>query len=181
MTSEPFLTTPDPAQLSEQIRSASDDFTARRRRVVCLSLTSAACMGVIALYQIGATRHIPEPPLPGLDADAVDASGEAYARLLVGDAFLGFVSYGLTMLLAGVGGPRRHLSHPWIPLALAVKGGADALQAAKLTVDQWTKHRAFCSWCLAAATATFVAFPAMLPEAAAALRRVTGSGDPSGR
>ena len=181
MTSEALFTTPDPAQLSEEIRSASDEFTARRRRVVCLSLTSAACMGVIALYQIGATRHIPEPPVPGLDADAVDASGEAYARLSVGDAFLGFLSYGVTMLLAGIGGPRRHLSHPWVPLALAAKGGADALQAAKLTVDQWTTHRAFCSWCLAAACATFAALPAMLPEAAAALHRVTGSGGPSGR
>ncbi|MBA3884147.1 MAG: hypothetical protein H0X67_00260 [Acidobacteria bacterium] len=46
------------------------------------------------------------------------------------DAFLGFGSYAVTMLLAGVGGPRRHLTHPWLPRALAVKAGLDAAQAA---------------------------------------------------
>jgi hypothetical protein len=121
-------------------------------------------MGVIALYQIGATKHVPEPPLPLLDADKVDASKEAYEKLSVGDAFIGFVSYGVTMLLAAAGGPRRHVSHPWLPRALAVKAAFDALQAAKLTVDQWTKHRAFCSWCLTAAGATFAVIPAVIPE-----------------
>lgn len=44
--------------------------------------------------------------------------------------------------------------------------------AAKLTVDQWTKQRAFCEWCLAAAGATFAALPAVMPEATAAWRRL---------
>jgi len=83
------LTTHDPAKLSREIRLADDALTEQRRRVVALSLTSAACMGVIALYQIGATKHVPEPPLPLLDADKVDASKEAYEKLSVGDAFIG--------------------------------------------------------------------------------------------
>lgn len=165
------LTTHDPATLSREIRLADDALTEQRRRVVALSLTSAACMGVIALYQIGATKHVPEPPLPLLDADKVDASKEAYEKLSVGDAFIGFVSYGVTMLLAAAGGPRRHVSHPWLPRALAVKAAFDALQAAKLTVDQWTKHRAFCSWCLTAAGATFAVIPAVIPELRASLRK----------
>ena len=156
--------TPDPAKLSADIRHAHDSLTAQRRRVVALSLTSAACMGVIALYQIGSTRHVPEPPLPMLAADKVDASKEAYAMLSVGDAFIGFVSYGVTMLLAGIGGPRRHLTSPWLPRVLALKAAFDAAQAAKLTVDQWTRHRAFCSWCLVAAGATFATLPAVIPE-----------------
>lgn len=163
------LTTPDPAMLSAAIREAQDPLTRRRRRVVALSLTLAASMGVIALYQIGATRHVPEPDGPMLDADKVDASEEAYARLSAGDAFLGFVSYGVTMLLAAAGGPRRHLTDPWLPRALAVKAELDAAQAAKLTVDQWTKHRAFCSWCLLAAGATFAVVPAVVPELRASL------------
>ncbi len=165
------LTTHDPAKLSREIRLADDALTEQRRRVVALSLTSAACMGVIALYQIGATKHVPEPPLPLLDADKVDASKEAYEKLSVGDAFIGFVSYGVTMLLAAAGGPRRHVSHPWLPRALAVKAAFDAAQAAKLTVDQWTKHRAFCSWCLTAAGATFAVIPAVIPELRATLRK----------
>jgi len=117
----PTIITPDPARLSTEIRQAEDPLTQRRRRVVWLSLTSAASMAVIALYQIGATTHVPEPPLRMLDADKVDASEEAYAKLSVGVAFIGFVSYGVTMLLAAAGGPRRHVSHPWLPRALAVK------------------------------------------------------------
>lgn len=167
----PMITTPDPAKLSTEIRQAEDPLTQRRRRIVWLSLTSATSMAVIALYQIGATTHVPEPPLPMLDADKVDGSEEAYAKLSVGDAFLGFVSYGVTMLLAAAGGPRRHVSHPWLPRALAVKAAFDAAQAAKLTVDQWTKHRAFCSWCLAAAGATFAVIPAVMPELRASMRR----------
>lgn len=165
------IQTPDPARLSHDIRHATDDFTAQRRRIVGLGLTSAACMGLIALYQIGSIKHLPEPPLPLTDADKVDASEEAYARLSVGDAFIGFASYSVTMLLAAVGGPRRHESSPWVPVALAAKVGFDAAQAAKLSVDQWTKHRAFCTWCLVAAGATFAAVPAVWPELRAALRR----------
>ena len=74
----------EPVQLSSDIRGAQDQLTRHRRRVVRLSLTSAACMAVVALYQVGATKHVPEPPLPMLDADAVDASAQAYARLSVG-------------------------------------------------------------------------------------------------
>lgn len=167
----PLLITPDPATLSHEIRHADDALTASRRRVVALSLTSAACMGVIALYQVGALSHVPEPKLPLLDADKVDGSEEAYAKLSVGDAFIGFLSYGTTMFLAAVGGPGRHATRPWLPRLLAVKAGIDAAQAARLTVDQWTKHRAFCSWCLVAAGATFAVVPAVIPELRASLGR----------
>jgi hypothetical protein len=84
---------------------------------------------LIALYQSGVIRHIPEPPLPALDADRVDASAEAFERFEVGDAFLGFVSYGVT--------------------------------------------KAFCFWCLVAATATFATAPLAIPEARTALARLS--------
>ena len=43
-------------------------------------LAAAGSMGLIALYQMGIIRHLPEPPFPMLDADKVDASSEAYER-----------------------------------------------------------------------------------------------------
>ena len=165
----PSLVTPgDPERFGLEIRLADDKFTERRRQVVRLSMLSATCMAVVALYQFGITKHVPEPRMPMLDADKVDGSGEAYQTLSVGDAFLGFVSYGVTMLLAAMGGPRRHVTNPVLPLAMAAKSMFDASGAAKLTVDQWTKHRAFCSWCLTAAAATFAVVPAVMPEARAA-------------
>ncbi|MGI8765750.1 MAG: vitamin K epoxide reductase family protein [Gemmatimonadaceae bacterium] len=145
----------------------------RRRKVVGLSLVAAAAMGLIAAYQTGIIKHLPEPPLPLLDADKVDASSEAYAKLSVPDGILGLGSYAVTMGLAAMGGSNRAKKAPWIPLALAAKVAADSVNAGKLTVDQWTKHRAFCSYCLLSAAVTFAMVPLVLPEARTALRQIT--------
>lgn len=158
------------AELSRELRHGTGDNLDRRRNLTKLGLVAAGSMGVILLYQMGIIDHLPEPPLPGLDADKVDAAPEAYAKLDMPDAALGLVSYATTLALATMGGKDRAQSHPWIPLALAAKVTVDAAQAGKLTIDQWTEHRAFCSWCLLAAGATFAALPLVLPEARAALR-----------
>ncbi|MEJ7762652.1 MAG: vitamin K epoxide reductase family protein [Thermomicrobiales bacterium] len=163
-----------PEQLSRDLRLGSGHFLRQRRKVLGLSLVAAGAMMPISLYQMGIIKHLPEPPLPRLDADAVDASAEAYAILATPDAVLGLGSYALTAWLAAAGGADRARTRSWIPLALAAKVGLDALFGAKLTVDQWTRHRAFCSWCLLAAGASVAAVPLVVPEARAALRR-TGS------
>jgi hypothetical protein len=74
-----------------------------------------------------------------------------------------------------MGGTRRARETPWIPLALAAKIAFDAANAGKLSVDQWTKHRAFCFWCLLAAAATFATVPLALREAAEAARGLRNS------
>lgn len=158
-----------PKQLSHELRQGQDEHLSRRRGIVCLSLAAAASMGLIAAYQMGLIQHLPEPPLPRLDADKVDASDEAYEKLQTPDAFLGLTSYAATATLAAMGGKDRARSHPWIPLALAGKVAFDASQAAKLTWDQWAKHKAFCFWCLLAAGATFASVPLVFSEARAAL------------
>ncbi len=160
---------PQARALSHELRTGRDAHLQRRRGVVALSLLAAASMGVVTLYQMGIIRHLPELPLPKLDADKVDASAEAYAKLETPDAVLGLGSYAATMTLAAMGAADRARTQPWLPLALAAKVGFDVLQAGKLTVDQWTKHRAFCSWCLLAAAATFAMAPLVVPEAREAL------------
>jgi uncharacterized membrane protein len=159
-------------QLSRQLRDAEDNFLEKRRGIVACGLAAAGAMGLITLYQIGIIKHLPEPPLPGFDADKVDASEEAYSYLQTPDAFIGLGSYAVTMGLAAMGPINRAATQPWIPLALLAKTTADATQAAKLTVDQWTKHRAFCFWCLLAAAATFAALPLAVPEAVEALTQL---------
>ncbi len=158
-----------PSQLSKELRTGEGDFLEERRGVIVLSLTAIGCMGLIALYQTGIIRCLPDLPLPLMDADKVDASDEAYERLSMPDAFIGLGSYAATMGLAAMGGKKRALEQPWIPLALAAKASVDAAQAAKLTYDQWAKHKAFCVWCLIAAAATFATLPLVMGEAAAAL------------
>jgi uncharacterized membrane protein len=161
-----------PEELSRQLREGTGKFLARRRGVVGASLVSIGSMALISLYQLGIIKHLPEPPLPRFDSDKVDAAPEAYSMLSMPDAPIGLGSYAATLALAAMGGEDRVRERPWIPLALAAKVLVDAAQAGKLSVDQWTKHRAFCFWCLIAAGATFTAVPLVLPEARAALKQI---------
>ncbi|MGI8548224.1 MAG: hypothetical protein ACR2M1_12990, partial [Gemmatimonadaceae bacterium] len=78
-----------PSELSLELRTGNSDSMQRRRKVVGLSLVAAGAMGLIAAYQTGIIKHIPEPPLPLLDADKVDASSEAYSKLSMPDGILG--------------------------------------------------------------------------------------------
>lgn len=164
-----------PETLSEQLRHGESADLARRRGVVGLSLVAVGSMGLIALYQMGIIKHLAEPPLPILDADKVDASAEAYSRFAVPDGFLGLGSYAMTMGLAAMGGADRARTRPWIPLALAAKVAFDTSQAVRMTVDQASKERAFCSWCLLSAAMTFATVPLVIPEARAAVRYLRGS------
>jgi len=103
-----------------------------------------------------------------LDADKVDASGEAYRILSMPDAILGMLSSISTAALATMGTTDRVSERPWLPLLLAAKTAMDAAWALVLTLEQGTKHRRFCSWCLMAAAASAATLPAAIPEARAA-------------
>lgn len=158
--------------LSHALREGSGPHLSNRRRVAALMLGAAGSMGVIAAYQLGLIRHLPDPPLPYFDADKVDAAPQAYRYGSLPEAVIGLGSYVVTLALAAAGGSSRARRHPWLPLALTAKTGVDAANAAKLSVDQWTNHRAFCGWCLLAAGATFAALPLTFGEAGDALNRL---------
>lgn len=161
-----------PEKLSQQLRQGNDRFLSKRRAVVALSLVAATSMEVISLYQMGLIKHLPEPPLPVFNADKVDASAEAYQYLAMPDGMLGLGSYATTLALASMGGQDRSQQQPLIPVALAGKVILDALIAGKLTLDQLTKHKAFCFWCMLSAFASFVSIPLVLPEAWTAFRKL---------
>jgi uncharacterized membrane protein len=129
-------------------------------------------MGVVALYQYGLVKHVPDPPAGIFDSDRVDAAGEAYQHGRTPDTALALASYGVTLALIGMGSADRAREHPWIPLAQAAKVAFDAASAAFLTVEQVSKHHALCFWCLIGAGATVAALPPSVPEARAALRRL---------
>lgn len=157
-------------RVSDDLRRHTGDFLDERRRLAGLSLLASGAMGVVAAYQTGLLRSLPEPPLPLLDADRVDASGEAYVQLRVPDAALGLLSYAATLALATAGDRNRSTDLPLLPLAVLAKVGIDALGGLYLTLEQGTKHRRFCSWCLAASAASLAMVPTALPEARAAWR-----------
>jgi hypothetical protein len=162
--------------VSEALRRGDSPFLRRRRRVAGLSLVATGSLGVVAAYQMGLLRRVPEPPLRFLDADRVDAAGEAYQLLKTPDASLGLASAAVTLALAGMGAARRAEQQPIIPLALAAKVVLDAAYAVFLSLEQATKHRRFCSWCLLAAATNVATVPQVLPEAAAAWRSLRNRG-----
>lgn len=166
--------TPAAERVSDDLRRHVGELLDRRRRTAALSLVAAGAMGVVAAYQDGLVRRLPEPPLPFFDAEQVDASGEAYALIRTPDAALGLVSYAATLALAGMGSKERHRDAPLVPLALAAKLLVDAAGGLFLTAEQATKHRKFCSWCLTASVASVAMVPQVMPEARLALRRLLG-------
>ena len=163
------------AQLSRELRHNSDDFVQNRRTTTALTVVGIASLAFVALYQLGIFKHLPEPALPGLDAEKVNGSEEAYQLLDLPDAVLGLGSYAATLGLAAMGGANRAQTQPWIPLALAAKVGVDTVQAAMLTRKSWVNFRAFSLYSLIVVTTSLLALPTVLPEARAAWRKLHGS------
>lgn len=160
------------AQLSHELRLGTGRFLPQRRALVGLSLIAVGAMGLISLYQMGAIRHLPEPPLPGLDADRVDSSPEAYRRFSTPDGVLGLSNYAVTMALVEMGGIDRARRHPWILIALAGKVVFDVGQMLRMIRDQWRKEKAFCFWSLLTAAATFASAPLVFAEAREAAKNI---------
>lgn len=158
-------------ELSTEVRGGDGADLRHRRAVVRLSLVAATAMGFVSLYQLGVLRHLPDPPLPGFDADRVNGSDEAYP-LGIPDALLGLGSFTATAVLAAAGGPSRAGHTPWLPIGLAAKATADAAVAARLTCVQAFKLRAFSLWSLLATAATFGILPLVMPEARRALQHL---------
>jgi uncharacterized membrane protein len=158
--------------VSDALRREDSVHLTARRRVALLQTISTAALSVVGLYQFGLLRKVPEPPLPGLGADAVDASGEAYALGHTPDSTLGILSGAVTLALAGMGGPRRASEQRLIPLALFAKTLLDAANGAYLTAEQLTKHKKVCAYCTVSAVAGAASVPAAWPEARAAVKAV---------
>lgn len=164
-----------PEQLGRELREGEGDFLKRRRGIVGRCLFSAACMGLIALYQVGLMKQVPEPP--GFDAEKVHGSAQGYRLFATPDALLGLMSYAGTAALAAMGPPDRAETQPWVPLAMSAKTFLDAALSSALLVVQPVKYRAFSFWAVLSAVASLTAAPLVLPEARAALRAMKGRSD----
>ena len=152
----------DARRLSALWRTSTDAGLRGRRRMLRGYLGATTTMTVIAAYQTGLTRTLPELPFRPFDAPRVDASPQAYQLLGMPDALLALLSNATTMALIGAGGRDRPR---WLRRLTALKAGVDAAYSAKLTVDQVRKHRSLCSWCLLTTASTFSALPDALRQA----------------
>lgn len=156
-------------QVRDDLRHGTSTMLECRRGIVGLSLFSSAVLGGIALYQMGLLKKLPDPPLPGFDADRINGSEEAYSHFETPDALLGIASYAATACLAGMGREDRWQTARAIPIAMGAKISLDAALAAGMSVQQWTKYRKFSVWSLLVSGATFTAFGLAMPEVTRAL------------
>jgi hypothetical protein len=160
----------NPNQLAHDLRHGSDAFLENRRATAGLALLSIGSLALVALYQMGLFRRLPQPSLPLFDTEKTNGSDEAYALLGVPDAVLGLGSYAATLGLAAMGGRDRAHTAPLLPLALAAKSLVDAVEATRLSHRSWTKHRAFSIYSLVVLCCTLATLPRVLPEAWAAFK-----------
>ena len=160
----------NPTRLSRELRTARTPDLRRRRAQVGLNLACAAIGGVVAAYQTGLIRHLPDPPVGPFDSSRVDASDYAYKRAETPDGLLMVLTYAASAALAGAGGKDRARDKPWLPILAAAKSAYDARTAAMLAREEWAENEALCAYCQAASLLTLVSAALALPEAARAIR-----------
>ena len=160
------MRTVPPAELSRELREAESPHMKRRRQGIALSFAGAFIGAVVAAYQTGLLKRLPDI-MPGevFDAEKVDASDYAYERLQTADGLLMLNTYGLTAALIGAGGANRAQEQPLLPLAAAVKAAYDFVTCIKLAREEWQENKALCSWCQVATFVSGVTLAATLPEA----------------
>ena len=166
-----------PSQLSRELRegTGADLFRRRigifRRRIgIALSFAGAVIGGVVAAYQTGIIKRLPDI-LPGdiFDAEKVDASDYAYGQLQQPDGPMMLVNYGLTAMTMAAGGKNRADENPALPVIAAGKAAFDLALCGALAVKEWRENRKLCSWCQVATAISAVTLVVSLPEAARAL------------
>lgn len=135
--------------LSSAASHASE--TLLNERVMVYSCCAAlATLVPVALHQLGALPHLPDPPGRIFDSDKITSSKAAHP-FGVPDSMLGLGSFGMTLgliLFARRSGRARKL--------LGAKLAVDASVAGFNMVRQVASFRQLCSWCTATALATGV-------------------------
>lgn len=163
-------TTPGAAAVARSLRRAAGPHLRGRRWALVADLTAISALGVVALYQAGLLRHLPDAGLRGGASDRVAGSPRAYWALHTPDAALGIANYAATIVLATAGGADRYRTAPWLSYLFAAKLLGDGVVAAVLLREERHAREGMCSWCLIASAAALVAAPVGIPEALSALR-----------
>lgn len=171
----------DPRQLSYELRRETTPDLTRRRWIIGLSLVGVAMAKMVSIYQTGIIKRLPDPPLPLIDSNKVDASTYAYKRMTAPDGLLMLVTYATTAALAGAGGKERARDQPWLPLGMGAKLIYDTVQVVRLTQEEWQENHALCFYCQLASLATFASLALAIPEVTQAAQTLLGQGEPQQR
>lgn len=160
-----------PSRLSHELREETGDDLRRRRIAIGLSFAGAVIGGVVAAYQTGILKRLPDI-LPGriFNAEKVDASDYAYENLQSPDGPMMLVNYGITAALVAAGGKDRASQNPALPVVAAAKAAFDFALCSGLAVKEWQDNEQLCSWCQVATAISAATLAATVPEAIKALK-----------
>jgi uncharacterized membrane protein len=116
-----------------------------------IAANSAAILTLIpvAAHQLGALKHLPDPPGAIFDSDAITESQAAHP-FGIPDALPGLASYVTTLTLAILA-----REHPTARKLLHAKLIADGSLATFNMARQVVTFRKLCSWCTGTALCTF--------------------------
>jgi uncharacterized membrane protein len=162
----------EPSELSRSLRRTDDREMAYRRGIVVVSLLGIVSMGVVSLFQTGAVKHLPDPPVrkPRFNSEKVNSSDEAYSYGMP-DAPLTVVMQAVNLAIASAGPAGRTRKRPWLALLATATAGVQAAMAAKYLFYQMPKiDRAWCPYCVFDALTHFATFALTLPETLKAYR-----------
>lgn len=127
---------------------------------------------IVTLYQTGIIKRLPDPPLPLIDSNRVNASNYAYKRAQTPDAVLMILTYGLTAWAAAAGGKNRAIDAPALPIAMGLKTIADTATNLTLAKEEWQDNKAFCAYCQTASLLSIASVALAVPELMRAFRTV---------
>lgn len=167
------LDLPSPHALRGDLRTNDrDPGILLRRALIGTSLIGMATMGIVTLFQSGAIRHLPDPPLEGMDSDGVNSSDTAYGWGMP-DAPLSLISHAFNIAIATIGGADRIRQQPWIPLVASIAAAPSAAVSAKYVFYQMpVEEKGWCPYCIVDGLAHIAAFGFTLWESGKALDRL---------
>ena len=169
-----WLTSGDlsPSDLRRALQEDASEDMALRRAITVVSLVGITSMAIVSLFQMGAIKHLPDPPTrrPNWRSDQVNSSDEAYGWGMP-DAPLTVFAHGANMSFAAAGPPNRWRDRPWLPILATLSAAVQAAVAAKYLFYQMPRvEKAWCPYCIVDALTHFATLALTLPETAKAVR-----------
>jgi hypothetical protein len=154
--------------LAANLGSGESRDLALRRVAIGASLVGMASMALVALFQSGAIRHLPDPPVDGFDADHVNAP-ERSSLWGVPDGFCKCAAHAIMLALAAAWTADRARRRPWLPFLAAGFALGQAIAAGRALWRMPKVDKAWCGYRLVDAMVHFAMAAIMLPAAMGAL------------
>ena len=165
---------PAPDTLRKTLRETDTPELLLRRAIIGVSVVGMASMAIIALFQGGLIKHLPDPPIKGFDSDKVNSSDTAYGWGMP-DSPISLVSHAVNIGLATFGAADRADEQSWVPLtATAAAAPAAVTSAGYLFYEMPVGEKGWCPYCMVDALMHIAAFGFTIWESKKAVSRLIG-------